>query len=164
MTLLDSYQVVVDQFSDRRDQDHGRKARWPQVAMLLPAAVIAGIAWLVQARIGNVAPLLTATSILTGFTFTMAVKFWDRSISARSNPAEALDGKLIKSLDHARTHLIWTVAVGVAATAVLALVAIFVHWSAPLWVTPIVAFLVMYQLTLVIGALVQFYEASYTLR
>jgi hypothetical protein len=114
--------------------------------------------------ISAVAGLLTATSILTGLTFTMALRFWERSIDARSDPDALADGYRLQVLDKMRTHLIWTVMVGVVATAFLALCLIFAVGPLNPQLSFIAAFLVTYQVLLVGGALFRFSELAYYLR
>lgn len=165
-------QLLRDQFSSL-DQPSGglRRPRWLQISLTLPGLLM-GLGLLVGGVDSIAVPaLLTATSILTGLTFTMALKFWERSIDARSDPFLATDGPRLTLLDNMRTHLVWTVLVGVASTMWLVVMALLGEVAPPSWfeLAPYVGCagagaLVIYQVTLVGGALVQFYEASYSLR
>lgn len=119
----------------------------------------------------QVAPgLLTATSILTGFTFGMATTFWNKSIDARRDPKWATGTDVLNLIDDARNHLIWTVFIGVASVAVLTLFSLFGHSTVSGWLvgpaawasgigTGLAAFLVIYSITLVAASLCTFNAA-----
>ena len=132
--------------------------------LLVPAVVYGIVVWLTHSHLTGFPALLTATSILTGLIFTMALRFWERSIDARVDPVLAVNGNMLRLLDNLRTHLVWTVFIGVLSTAWLASLAIFVVQAAPLWASAVATALFIYQVTLVAGSLLQFYEASYSLR
>jgi hypothetical protein len=113
----------------------------------------------------SIGPLLTATSILTGLTFTLALRFWERSVDARRDPLQARDGKRLTLLDRMKSHLVWTVIIGVLSTLILTLSALFVDPACvPTSVGVVTSFAVVYQISLVAGALLEFYRASYDLR
>lgn len=132
---------------------------------MLPAALVAGFAVGRSVELQSAALLLTATSILTGLTFSMTTTFWGKNIDARRDPKRALDAFTLDILDRNLNHLLWTVTVGVAATGVLAVAAIFsgTDGSAP-WVTGVAAFFLVYLVTLVGVALHRFTEAALLLR
>ena len=130
--------------------------------LAIPAAAVAYAVLDRETRLTQVGGLFTAASILTGLTFSMATTFWSRSIDARDKPGQATDAALLSSLDASRDHLIWTVAVGIAATAELALMAIFSaspNGLQPGW-TALSAFLIIYLVTLVGWALRNFQKSA----
>lgn len=140
------------------------RLRLSQLALLVPAGLVSLIVVIREVRLSNPAGLLTATSILTGLTFSMATTFWAKSIDARDRPDQALNSRVLDALDTTRTHLIWTVVVGVAATAVFALISVFAPSGAPVWISATGAGLVIYMLTLVGAALHRFYVTAFILR
>lgn len=168
--------VPRDQFTHHRSPYTRRSPRWSQLLLLLPGALTGLAAGWVQPPMTQVAPgLLTATSILTGFTFAMATTFWNKSIDARRDPRWATSTDVLDLLDNARTHLTWTVFVGVISVAVLALFSLFGHSEVQGWLVTIMAvvtragsglagFLVVYLITLVAAALKTFNEAVAVLK
>lgn len=136
-----------------------------QILLATPALAVGAVVIVRSVHLTNLAGLLTATSILTGLTFSMATTFWTKSIEARRRPDQALNERILTSLDETRTHLVWTVVIGLAATAALALISVFSPGgSAPVWVSAIAAALVIYMLTLVGAALHKFYVTAFILR
>jgi len=135
-----------------------------QFVYLLPALVTGLAVGYFDTKLSNAALLLTSTSILTGLTFSMSATFWSRSIDARRDPQSAGEARVLSLLDETRNHLIWTVMVGIISTGALSLVAIFSAGVAPVWVSAVCSFLVIYMITLVAGALQKFAEAALTLR
>lgn len=136
------------------------------VTLLVPAAVLAAAALLFDVRFTQASGLFTATAITTGLTFSMATTFWTKSVEARRDPDRALDASVLNTLDRNRNDLIWTVAVGLLATAWLAGVSIFdagPKGAAPI-ITAVSAFLVIYLLTLVGNALRNFARAVLLVR
>jgi hypothetical protein len=171
VTLAPAHQLLVDQFTEQPAGRGHRKFRRAQALLLLPALIVALLVVALHVEVSAVAPLLTATSIMTGLTFTMALRFWERSVDARRDPFLATDGERLALLDDMRTHLVWTVLVGVISTAWLALMVLFADTAPPKWLSvgPTLgavgaSALVIYLVTLVGGVLVQFYTAGYALR
>lgn len=125
-------------------------------------------------RLGTVAgPLLTATSILTGFTFSMAVVFWNKTIDARRDPRFSTSGAALNEIDGMRTHLIFTVGIGVATVLTTTLYLIFGSLDPDAGSllagvaavgSAVAAGLVVYLITLVVASLYRFNRAVYTLR
>jgi hypothetical protein len=166
MAKLGSRLLTRDQFVALVTSNSGTTYR-PVLSEILFAALatVPTIVVLVRdVRVAAAAGLLTATAILTGLTFTMAMRFWERSIDARSDPDYIADGRRLYILDKMRAHLVWTVLTGVTATGYLALSLVFSAAASPVWSSAIMTFLVCYQVLLVGGALLRFYEMSYLLR
>ena len=166
MSPLGPRLLLRDQFGTSRNLEGSPWSRvvWSEVVLAGLAAVPAVAVVTLAAQVVAVAGLLTATSILTGLTYTMALRFWERSIDARSDPIYLADGQRLYVIDKMRAHLVWTVLVGVVATGYLGLAVIFVSGAAPVWSSAVMTFLVLYQVILVGGALLRFYELSYLLR
>jgi hypothetical protein len=123
--------VPIDQFTRETHQPGHRRARRAQGFLLLPGLLVGALVWVVEPTLTQVVgSLLTATSIMTGFTFAMANTFWSKSIDARRDPKWAVDSQALDLIDNARTHMIWTVMVGVTATAMLLCYALFSTVSA----------------------------------
>lgn len=164
--------VPIDQFTRLQANGHSRSPRWAQIVMVLPAVATAvGLFFTRPDLSGAVSGLLTATSIMTGFIFSMAVVFWNKSIDARRDPNWSIRGDILREIDETRTHLIYTVSIGILTVACLVLQALFGHAAAPTAVrvvidalTPIAGSLVVYLLTLVSGALIRFNAAAIRLR
>lgn len=168
--------VPRDQFTRHRSPYTRRSPRWGQLLLLIPGCLTGLAAWWVQPPMTQVASgLLTATSILTGFTFAMATTFWNKSIDARRDPRWATSADVLDLLDNARNHLIWTVFVGVISVAVLALFSLFGHSEVHGWLADVMVlatragsafagFLVVYLITLVAAALKTFNEAVAVLK
>lgn len=167
-------QLFTEQFSWAVPETYGsqrrpRRLQWALLAVPVASGLAVGLVGVTSAPI---AALLTATSILTGLTFTMALRMWERSIDARRDPFVATDGPRLELLDTMRTHLVFTVVIGVVATGWLALFALFSETPPPAWLASwgnrvgivVAAGLVTYQIALVGGALLQFYRASFDLR
>ncbi len=163
MSTVSAQQILKDTFLTESSNGHKR----PQTLQLLyvvPGAAVAVAVALVRPPVFPTSTLLTATSILTGLTFTMALTFWKQSIDARRDPLFATDASRLNLLDRMRAHLVWTVFVGVVSTATMVVTAIFTSHAVPLGVVMAGGFLAVYQITLVGGALLEFYRASYDLR
>jgi len=107
-----------------------------------------------------VGAVLTATSIITGLTFTMAMRFWERRIDISMAPQTAgyLERKAL--VDELGTHLIWTVLVGVASTAWSAFGALVSGPNLAVWATAVCAIFLSYQLLMVSEALLKLYTSS----
>lgn len=160
MTILNPAEIVRGQFTHDRSRTWFRSLRWYQVGLVLAATAVGVAVWMAGINTVAVGPLLTATSIITGLTFTMAMRFWERRIEINSAPLTAgyLQRKeLIESLG---THLIWTVLVGVVTTAWTAFSALVSGASLAAWATGICAGLLGYQLILVAESLLKLYTSS----
>ncbi|HLV05689.1 MAG TPA: hypothetical protein VKY79_14010, partial [Actinomycetaceae bacterium] len=85
---------------------------------------------------------------------------------ARHDPFTATNAERLKVIDHMKSHLIYTVIIGVLATGALLIVALFADPQTvlPNWLEAALAFLSVYEVVLVGAALVEFYRASYDLR
>lgn len=166
MSQITSLQVVRDHLSPRAGDARKRRNSIGIAAAMLVGAVAAGVAvWQLGVETNAIGGLLTATSIMTGLTFTMAMRFWERSIDARSDPNLIFDEERKAVLDGMRTLLLWTVLAGILSTSWLAALAIFVGTgTACAWATGIAAGAVTYQLLYVLRSLLSLYWASYTLR
>lgn len=159
MSLISPTRVLHDQFIQQS------RVKKVEFVWMLPAALVSGFALGRGVELQSAALLLTATSILTGLTFSMTTTFWSKNIDARRDPQRALDALTLNVLDRNLTHLLWTVSVGVTATGVLAVTAVFTGtMGAPSWVTAICAFFIVYLVTLVGVALHRFTEAALLLR
>ncbi|RFA07947.1 hypothetical protein B7R54_01000 [Subtercola boreus] len=165
MSQITSFQIVRDHLGLAPGVPRRGIRLWLELAILVAAVVVSVVVLCMAVRTNAVGALLTATSIMTGLTFTMAMRFWERSIDARSNPDLIFDEERKSVLDNMRTLLLWTVLAGLASTSWLAGLAIFVGTSAAdPWATAVAAGLVAYQLLYVLRSIVELYWASYTLR
>jgi len=166
MSRMGQRLLVRDQFTQIAKSPFGTYSdpAWSELALVATATIPAALVFVFSVKIPVLSGLLTATSILTGLTFTMALRFWERSIDARTNAGTLADGPRLQVLDKMRAHLVWTVLVGVAGTAFLALGVIFTATTPSVWLSAVAAFLVIYQVLLVGGALLRFYELAYVLR
>lgn len=165
MSLISPLHLAQEQFL--RQSDAGRRRlRIAQIVYLLPAIVVVAVVVVVGTRMLNAGWLLTATSILTGLTFSMTTTFWGKSIDARRSPQWATNSQILETIDENKYHLMWTVLVGVLSTASLALTSVFANPTsgAPVWATALCAGLFIYLLTLVVGAIQRFAEAALILR
>jgi len=135
------------------------------IAAIAIVGALASAYFELSATTSAAAGLLTATSILTGLTFTMALRFWERSLDARSNVELIFDEERKEVLDSMRTALLWTVLSGVVSTAWLAgMLLVMGIGPAAIWATSLAAGLVFYQLLNVVRSIFSLYGASYTLR
>ncbi|MBW3084882.1 hypothetical protein KEM60_01071 [Austwickia sp. TVS 96-490-7B] len=164
--------VPIDQFTTLQPNGHDRNVRWWQVAAIIPAFVAGAVLWFCNVSLGaSLGSLLTATSILTGFTFSMAVVFWNKSIDARKDPKWSGQNYTLELIDETRTHLIYTVQVGVFAVTAIVSEMMFgsirgtdwVIWALG-WLPVVAGALVIYMITLVMRALKLFNQASIYLR
>lgn len=166
MSQITPTQVVRDHLSLDSDEP-GEKARSVVVflAGVVLAAAVGVVVWLLGVETNANGALLTATSIMTGLVFTMTMRFWERSIDARSDPDLLFDAPRRTTIDTMRTMLLWTVFAGVLSTAWFVGIALFFGTEkTPAWPTGVSAALVTYQLFYVVRALLALYSASYTLR
>lgn len=166
--MMDSGHLLRDQFRARASNDG---APGPSVwrltgfLQLVPGSLAAAAVFLVKAYPqGGPGAVLSATSILTGFTFAMALHMWKSSLDARRDDRYAFDPLALETLDGMRTRLIWTVGVGVTSSAWFAGMWLFSIAVPARWALAAGVFLFAYQVTLVVGALANFYKASLTLR
>lgn len=163
MSLVPPSQLFRD--LARVETAKGVRRDWSWLVYLGVACIPAVVVFFRAPSVLPVGPLLTATSILTGLTFTLALRFWERSVDARKDPFMATDGARLNLVDRMRTYLLTTVLVGVLSTLVLALVAILGDpKSTPRGVSVMVTGLFIYQIVLVGASLIEFYRASYDLR
>lgn len=166
MSLVSPQQILHDVFLEDHPRRRRPALRWPSIAYLvLPlAAGVGGYVFGLATSAGGT--ILAALAILTGITFAMAVSFWDRSIDARHDPFSATNAERLTVIDHMKSHLIYTVFVGVVATGALLVVALFVEptMELPPLLDGALAFLSVYEVVLVGAALIEFYRASYELR
>lgn len=152
----------------------GSASKPARTVMLLPGtlfatSVVAGFAALLNdVRLTELGGLLTATSVFTGLVFALALEFWSRSIDARSNPTYLDDGgRRLPLFDEMRTYLLITVAVGVLSTATLGALIVFGSDGTELlstWGSAISITLMLYQLLLVLGAVLRMAQTGYLLR
>lgn len=172
MSLMPPSQLLRDQFTvTERTPAVVRRPRWLQIWLAVPAVTLGVLVGVLQVRHTTTGPLFLVTGILLGLTTNLALRFWERSVDARKDPVLAMDGQRLALLDRMRTHLVWTVVVGATSTIWLLVMAVLAETPPPSWLSfaPNVGVvgassLVMYQITLVAGALLEFYEASYSLR
>lgn len=161
MTLLHPSRILRDQFTRPRDGKSGRRApSWLQGLWILLATGVGFSLWLGDVATVAVGALLTATSIMTGLTFTMAMRFWERRVDARSDPDIMFDLQRVNLLDAMSTHLLWTVVAGILSTAWLAGAALVSGSSVAPWASGIAGGLFAYQLMLVLHGLVKLYSAA----
>lgn len=163
--------VPRDQFLRVSSNVGRRRLRGGQLALVIPGALTGIGVWFANPSIVSVSSgLLAVTSILTGFTFAMANTFWAKSIEARRDPRWAVDSAALDVIDDSRTHMIWTVSIGVSAVAILTIFTLFGRTSVPGGVgeflqlasrvgQALAGALVLYLLTLVIAALYFFNRA-----
>lgn len=160
MSLISPLHVAAEQFV--RD----KRPRYGQLFWFVPGLITATAIVAQETRIMNAAFLLAATSIMAGMTFTMTMTFWNKSLEARRDPAKALQADVLTTIDDNLNHLVWTVMVGVSATGLFALVAMFADpvKGAPVAISAVCAGALLYLITLVGVALQRFAEAALTLR
>ena len=166
MSQITPARVVLDHLALTPQARPDRKVKLGLFVALAAASVVVGLTvGIAGIRTNGIAGLLTATSIMTGLVFTMAMRFWERSLDARSDPDMIFDHKRRNTTDDMRTLLLWTVFAGMVSTAWLGALAIVVGTQhADAWATGVAAGLVTYQLLYVGRSLVSLYSASYTLR
>lgn len=166
MNQITPTQVVRDHLAlDSDVAGETRRNVFGFVVGLMLAAGVGVAVWLSCLTTDANGALLAATSIMTGLVFTMAMRFWERSLDARADPDLLFDAPRRNVLDTMRTTLLWTVFAGITSTAWFAALAlVYGTATSPAWVTGISAGLVTYQLFYVVRALLALYSASYTLR
>lgn len=159
MTALSPTEIFRGQFTKSRPL-HWKYVRWLEVGLFAVALVPGFLLFFLGVKTIAIGAILTATSIITGLTFTMAMRFWERRIDISS--AKQTTGFLERKslIDEMGTHLIWTVLVGVASTAWAAFSAIVSGEYIEAWATAICATLLTYQLVMVAEALLKLYTSS----
>lgn len=161
MTLLHPTRIFRDQFTRPANIGIGRRVPSLLQSLWVITAAAVGLAlWVNNVSTIAVGALLTATSIMTGLTFTMAMRFWERRVDARSDPDIMFDLKRVDLLDAMSTHLLWTVIAGILCTAWLAGAALVSGTSVADWASGIAGGLFSYQLMLVLHGLVKLYSAA----
>lgn len=126
--------VPLDQFTRSLPNGTDRALRGGQIVLALPGLVIGILAGVLGTDLGSIStPILTTTSILTGFTFSMAIVFWNKSIDARRDPKWAIRNEALDLIDKTRTHLIFTVSIGVINALMLLIAAILRATPSPEW-------------------------------
>lgn len=159
--------VPVDQLTSSTADGLSRRPRWGQFAMAAPALLLGLAAWRAGGTLTtSSAALLTATSILTGATFSMAVVFWNKSIDARRDPRLTVSSKVLSLLDRVRTHLIYTVMIGAGAVGLLVVNAIFGEHlkSFSGLLVAVTSGMVFYLITLFVASLRYFNQAFFVLK
>lgn len=159
MTVLSPTEIFRGQFTKSRPVTFGT-IRWQELGLFFLSLVSGGVMLALQISTIAVGAVLTATSIITGLTFTMAMRFWERRVDITTAPQTAgyLQRKAL--VDELGTHLIWTVLVGVASTAWSAFSALVSGASLAVWATAVCATLLTYQLLMVAEALLKLYTSS----
>ena len=159
MTVLNPTEIFRGQFTKARPLSW-KSIRWPEIALFAVALLPGALMLWQDVRTIAVGAVLTATSIITGLTFTMAMRFWERriDISSAKQTAGYLQRKTL--VDEMGTHLIWTVLVGVASTAWAAFGALVSGANLEPWATAVCATLLTYQLLMVAEALLKLYTSS----
>lgn len=114
----------------------------------------------------NVTAILTLVSIVTGLCFSMAVTIWNKSIDARATPGLATDGYALTVLNDTRTHLVFTVMVGVllAMTTVLFQTFSAADQMLARWGSAIIIGSTIYLMILVLQALGYFQKVFHTIK
>lgn len=160
MTILNPVEILRAQFTHDRQRVWVADIRWSEMGWITLAAAV-GVFIGVQ-DIATVASsaVLTATSIITGLTFTMAMRFWERRIDVASAPQTAGYLQRRKLIERVGTQLIWTVLVGVLSTVWTAFAALVSGDSVAPWATGVCAGLLSYQMLLVAKSLLVLYTSS----
>jgi hypothetical protein len=159
MTVLNPTEIFRGQFVRTRTVSLAT-LRWAEIG-LFSLSLLAGAAiFFLNVSTIAVGAVLTATSIITGLTFTMAMKFWEKRIDISSAPQTAGYLQRKEIVDELGTHLIWTVLVGVMSTTWAAFGALVSGQSLAVWATAICATLLAYQLLMVAESLLKLYTSS----
>jgi drug/metabolite transporter (DMT)-like permease len=157
--------LLSDQFISVPATTGGRRRPWEQYASVVLGLIGAALVALRGCGTDATGALLSATSILTGLIFTMAMRFWERSIDIRDDPNAFLNPERVGTIDRMRSQLIWTVLCGIVSTSWLAGMALTTgNAVSTVWAAAVAAGLIVYQLAQVGVALLSLYAASYTLR
>jgi hypothetical protein len=165
MSQITSLQIVRDHLAITPGSPKPALNVGLEIGIFVIGAGAGVLVWLLGIETRAAGVLLTATSIMTGLTFTMAMRFWERSLDARSNPDFVFDNERKQVLDSMRTLLLWTVLAGILSTGWLAALALVLgDHAAAAWSTGVSAGLVAYLLLNVLRSLLSLYWSSYTLR
>lgn len=159
MTVLNPTEIFRGQFTRTRAVSF-RTIRWAEIGLFGLALLVGTAIFLLDVSTIAVGAVLTATSIITGLTFTMAMRFWERKIDISSAPQTAGYLQRKELVDELGTHLIWTVLVGVVSTAWTAFGALVSGESLAVWATAVCATFLSYQLLMVAEALLKLYTSS----
>jgi hypothetical protein len=160
MTILSPTELLRGQFTVDRSAVWFRSLRWVEFLWIALAAAVGFVIFFLGVNTVAAGPVLTATSIITGLTFTMAMRFWERRIEVAS--AERTTGytERRRLIERVGTQLIWTVLIGVLSTTWTAFAALVSGESLASWATGISAGLLAYQLFLVAKSLLTLYNSS----
>jgi len=166
MSQITPSQILRDHLALSEEAKADRPRKLGLFILFISIALIVGsFVLLMGAKTNAIGVLLTATSIMTGLIFTMAMRFWERSLDARSDPDLLFDTARRTTIDDMRTLLLWTVFAGILSTAYLSALVIFIGTgTANEYGTAVAAGLITYQLLYVGRALLSLYSSSYTLR
>lgn len=160
MTALRITEVFRGQFQKTRAGKGWKNVRYFQVVLILISLGLGILTYCFNIATKNIGDLLTASSIITGLTFAMAMMFWERRVAhgmeAQTTGYEDRN-QIIVSVS---IHLIWTVMVGVICTACLAYAALVSDSEVWVILTSISAALLSYQFMLVAEALVKLYNSA----
>lgn len=160
MTALRVTEVFRGQFQKSRTDKGWRNVRYLQYGLILTAVGFGFLTYCFDIATKNIGDLLTATSIITGLTFAMAMTFWERRVALGREPQSTGHEGRSKIIVSVSIHLIWTVMVGVVCTACLGYAALISDDEVCVLLTSISAGLLSYQLMLVAEALVKLYNSS----
>lgn len=160
MTALDYWDILRSQFMHGNRSPWYRRLKWLQMGLVLLSVAVGIFIFCLAVRTVSVGSILTATSIITGLTFTMAMRFWEKRIEITSAPQVAGFTERRAIIIDSGTHLIWTVLVGVSCTAWTAFAAMVSGDNISPWATAVCAGLLSYQLLLVALALLKLYTSS----
>lgn len=160
MTALRVTEVFRGQFQKSRTGKGWRNVRYLQILIILIALGLGVLNYHFGISTKNFGDLLTATSIITGLTFAMAMTFWERRVALGREPQTTGYEERSKIIVSVSIHLIWTVMVGVVCTACLGYAALVSDTELGVPLTSISASLLSYQLMLVAEALVKLYNSS----
>lgn len=160
MTILHPAEILRGQFTHEGQSSLVRSIRWTEWSLVLVAVAAGSILFALHVETIAAGAVLTATSILTGLTFTMALRFWERRVDIQSAPQKTGYTSRRELIQELSTHLIWTVFVGVVSTAWTGFAALVSDRSLASWATAITATLLTYQLLLVAESLGKMYTSS----
>ena len=160
MTSLSSTEILRGQFTHARMPFSLKNIRWGEIGLFGLSLGIGAVLYFLNVSTIAVGAVLTATSIITGLTFTMAMRFWERRIEINSAPQTAGYLQRKELIELLGTHLIWTVFVGVLSTAWAAFAALVSGEDLAVWATAVCATLLSYQLLMVAESLLKLYTSS----
>lgn len=160
MTILNPGEILRAQFTYDQESKSLRSVRWVEFAWVGIATGVGVLIALLGIATVAAGAVLTATSIITGLTFTMAMRFWERRIEIASAPQTAGYLARRRLIENMGRQLIWTVLAGVVSTVWTAFAAIVSGESVAPWATGVCAGLLAYQLILVAKSLLHLYTSS----